>query len=117
VTHRDETGSELPATTHLDLNAIQRTYLSYTRTVLAILLLGITILGFELRQTISIVLSGLVGTLVLAGVFAIWYARARLMRARAEVLDGAFGADRIGPGILAFMLALLLMSATVFVSR
>lgn len=101
----------------LDLNAIQRTYLAYTRTVLAILLLGIGLVVFELRETRSIILSGLVGTLFGAGVFAIWFARSRLIRVQSEVLNGQFATDRVGPGILALMLALLLLSAIVFVAR
>ncbi len=101
----------------LDLNAIQRTYLAYTRTVLAVLLLGMTILGFELSESRSIVLSALVCVLFAAGVFAIWFARTRLTRMRTEVLNGEFATDRVGPSILGFMLAMLLLSAIVLVTR
>jgi len=109
--------SDLSPNTVLDLNAIQRTYLGYTRTVLAILLLGIALLVFEIRETRSIIISGLIATLFGAGVFAIWFARSRLIRIQSEVLIGKFATDRVGPGILAFMLALLLLSAIVFVAR
>jgi len=107
----------LPTNTLLDLHAIDRTYLGYTRTVLAILALGITILVFELREPSSVIVPGAIGTLVATGVFAIWFARTRLLRLQSEVLGGQFATDRVGPGILVFMLGLLLLSASVFISR
>ena len=112
-----EAFDELPESVRLDLTAIGRTYLAYTRTVLAILLLGIAILAFELRESRSLVLSALVGVLFAVGVFAAWFARSRLIRLRGQVQQGVFATDRVGPGILAVLLALLLLASVVLVTR